>query len=337
MDAGYRSHNTQSHRFGYSQQRLYSGSGSVNRQQGGWNGQQTLKSGHGSYNQQTATGNSSQALITGSGSTSSQVTTGGPGSVQALKSGNSAVNQQVGGADQFTRTGNNSSTVQVGGTKQETVTGNNSSVVQVSHPGNNADQKVTAGAGSNVVQAGGLQQEVDLKGPNSNVHQQGTGGTHSRVDVESSDGTRMTYQTNGTRDNTWEINYGDESQSRSTKITAALDGNATVRNLGGGDDRQSVRFTDPTRTGDVILNGEAGNDTFVFENMPADPDAKYVVNGGVGDNTLQMPGGDFTLLNPDGTLLRQFGEGGPSITASGLNTVRIPGENGEFQNVSLIQ
>ena len=108
-----------------------------------------------------------------------------------------------------------------------------------------------------------------------------------------------------------------------------------MRNLGGGDDTQSVRFTDPRRTGDLTLNGEAGDDTFIFENMPADPDARYTVNGGTGSNTLQMPGANFTLMNPDGTVLRQFGKGGPSITASGLSTIRIPGEDGKFQTISL--
>ena len=337
MYSGFGSNNSQNHRYGYSQQELRTGAFSQNVQNGGWNAQQTLLSGAGSNNNQNATGNSSQALITGNGSNSAQVTTGGPGSRQALKSGSNAQNLQVGAADQFTRTGNNSGTVQLNGQRQEVVGGENNTVVQASDPRNNATQIATVGEGSQVAQAGGLTQQANLTGPNSSVAQQGTGGTRSQVNVTESEGTRMTYNTNGTTGNTWEINYGDESQSRVTTLGRNMDGNHTVRNLGGGDDTQRVRFRDPRHTGDITLNGEEGNDTFIFEQMPADPDARYTVNGGTGSNTLQMPGGNFTLLNPDGTVLRQFGEGGPAITATGLSTVRIPGENGEFQTVALGQ
>ena len=319
--SGYGTNNTQMHSLGYSQQWIESGARSTNSQIGGYNAQQTLRTGYGSRNEQLATGSSSQALITGSGSVSKQITTGGPGSRQALKSGSGSVNHQVGADDQFARTGNNSGTLQVNGKVQEVVAGNNNNVVQVSDVRNNATQKATVGEGSNVSQAGGLRQEVKLEGPNSNVAQQGTGGTYSSVEVKESKGTTMTYETNGTTGNTWGITYGDESQDRRTTITADLDNNTTLRNLGAGDDTQRIRFTDPKRTGDVILNGEQGDDTFKFENMPQDPDARYVINGGTGNNRLELPSGNFTLTAPDGTVLKQVGEGGPSFTVSNLSQV----------------
>ena len=333
-NSGFGSRNFQTHNYGTSQQRITTGSNSYNVQNGGWHAQQTLHSGHNSYNQQSAAGgNSSQASITGHNSVTHQSTTfGGPGSVQASKSGHGSSTFQVGASEQIARSGSNSTTTQVGGDLQIASSGSNSVVAQGSQVGNNATQIATVGPNSAVVQSGGQNQVANLNGSGSNVAQEGSGGTHSVVNVNgNSNATTLTYDSNGTSGNTWEANYGDGADNRVLKLNG--DGYYTRRNMGGGNDRVTVDLKDPRNHGGIELNGEAGNDTFVFKQMPQDPNAPVIVNGGVGNNTLQVPSGPFTLVGPDGQVLHEECGGGPRFTVSGINQVVTAGEDGQMRTV----